>query len=83
MKFLCPRHAAEFDLRLPARLFRRHSGAEVVLDVQRQMALQLLGEFALAPTAIEQTEKPHEPAAQLSNVHCDSLPVVVTRDESQ
>src|SRR5262245_60389905 len=76
MKFLCPRHAAEFDLRLPARLFRRHPGAQVVFDAQRQMAFQLFGEFALAPRTTEQTEKPHEPAAHLSDVHCDSLPAV-------
>src|SRR5687768_11593120 len=83
MKFgnLC--HTAKFDERPPPRLFRRQSGAQVVFDVHCQMALQLFGEFALSPPVIKQTEMPHEPAAQLSNVHCDSLPVVVIQCGAQ
>jgi len=76
MKFCGQRYAAKFDERLPARLFRRQTGAQIVIDVQRQMAFQLFGEFPFALLAMEQTEEPHEPAAQLSKVHRDSLLVV-------
>src|SRR5262245_24975910 len=69
MKFLYLRHATQFDERHAPRFFRRHSGAQVVFDVHRQMAFQLLGEFTLASPAIQHPEEPHHPAAYLSNVY--------------
>jgi len=55
--------AAQFDERLSPRLFWRHPGAQVVFDAQGQMAFQLFGEFALAPSAIEYAEEPRQPSA--------------------
>jgi hypothetical protein len=63
MKFSDLRNAAEFNQRQATRFFRRHSDAQVVFDVHRQMAFQLLGEFALALLAMEYTKEPHQRAA--------------------
>jgi hypothetical protein len=61
--FLRPGDAAEFDERPSPRFFRRHSGAQVVFNVQGQMAFQLFGEFTLALCALEQSQEPHQRAA--------------------
>jgi hypothetical protein len=72
MKFSDLRNAAEFNQRQATRFFRRHSDAQVVFDVHRQMAFQLFGEFTFAPPAIQRPEEPRHPAAHLSNVHRES-----------
>ena len=41
-------HAAKLDDGLPPRFFRRRAGAQVVLDVQLQMAFDRIGNFAFA-----------------------------------
>ena len=51
--------AAERDHRAPPRLGRRHAGAEVVVDVQLQVALDLGRELALGPSIGEHAEQPH------------------------
>jgi hypothetical protein len=61
--FLCQRDAAELDVRLSPRFFRRHSGAQIVFDVKGQMAFQLFGEFLLAALAMGQAEEPHQEVA--------------------
>jgi len=51
------------------RFIRRHSGAQIVFDVQRQMACQLFRKFALASLAIDHSEEPYQAASSLSNVN--------------
>jgi hypothetical protein len=60
---LCQSNAAKFDERPPSRFFRRHSGAYIICDVKGQMVFQLFGKFTLAFLAMEQTEKPYQPAS--------------------
>ena len=48
---------SESDKRLAACLFRRHSGAEVVVDVHLEMALQLCGDFVARAPCAEQATK--------------------------
>ena len=43
--------AAEADEGQPARLLGRHPGADVVVDVQLQVALELVRKVAVAPAA--------------------------------
>jgi len=59
MKFCGLRHSTEFNERLSSRFFRREPGAQVVCDVQGQMAFQLFGKFALALLAIEDRLRPY------------------------
>ena len=61
----------------PACLVARHPGADVVVDVQLQVAFELVRELALAPVTSEKTEQPHARGANLS--HDDCSPVARNR----
>ena len=64
--------SAELDERLTPRLLRLEPGAHAVLHVHLQVALQLLGQLAVARAASERSRQPHEPAPDLSRAHQDS-----------
>ena len=49
---------------MPSRGVRRHPGAHVVLDVHREMALELLIEFALAAPPSQRSEQSKKPCAE-------------------
>ena len=61
-------HAAEFDQRVAPRFFGVHSRAQIVLDVQLEMAFHLRGEFAFAALLMEQAGQPKKPCTQM--LHC-------------
>src|SRR5205085_3968922 len=65
--------AAELDQGMAPRLGCRHAGAQVVLGVHLEVALQLLGQLPLALIPAKEPGHADGPAAQLSEVHHDSL----------
>ena len=56
--------AAEPEQRVPASLFRGHARPQIVLDVHLDVALELLGEVAVPPLAVEQSAQALDPNAQ-------------------
>lgn len=56
-------HAAQRDERLPTGLVGCHAGAQVVVDVQLEMALDLGGQVALEAVAGERGRQAHEERA--------------------
>jgi hypothetical protein len=48
---------AEFEQRLPPRLDRRHPDADVVVDMELQVSVELLGHFALASRSRERSDE--------------------------
>jgi hypothetical protein len=46
---------------------RRHPGADVVVDMHLQMALELVGKLAFASGFDKQSLQPEQPRAQLSH----------------
>ena len=64
--------SAELDERLTPRLLRLEPGAHAVLHVQLQVALELLGQLAVARAASEHSGQAHEEAPDRSRAHQDS-----------
>ena len=56
MRFADARHAAKLGEGAAAGLVRRHAGADVVVDVEIEMALQLVGELALTASGRDEAE---------------------------
>jgi hypothetical protein len=46
-----------------------HTGAEIVFDVQAEMAFELGSEFMVAAVPVEETAKSQKPSAQLPHKH--------------
>jgi hypothetical protein len=61
------REAAEPDERLAPRLVRRHSGAQVVVDVHVQVALKLRVELGLVRPRHDRTGEPCQPRPERSH----------------
>ena len=64
--------AAEFDQRVAPRVFGIHSRAQVVCDVELEMALHLGGKLAVAAVLVEETTQSQQQRAQ--QPHADSFP---------
>ena len=56
-------HTADPRQRLAARFVRCHAGADVVVGVQIDVALQLVGELPLAGTGPNEAERANHPSA--------------------
>ena len=74
MRLLGRLDAAKRDQRLPSRLGRRHAGAQVVVDVQLQVAGELVGELALGMGTAKERRYANRPGAKVLQ-HDASAPV--------
>jgi len=57
-------NAAELDQFLATRLCQAHARAQIVFDVQLEMALQLRGEIFLSPLSAEESAQTQKPCPQ-------------------
>ena len=61
--FLYGLEATECDEGLATGLAGRHPGAQVVVDLQLQMALELVAELLIAPSLVERPQEAHQQGA--------------------
>ena len=59
--------SSQFDHRLAARFFERHTQSNIVFNVQLEMALDLIFEFPVLLLLVEQAAESHNPFTKSSH----------------